>query len=355
MFFLLTLLILLIAFIIYNAFSETSKISEYFQDQCKIEDFSLVDNGNGDIRLVITFIENQIPKIDKQFKTIEEVNKFWSDLKKDIPIGDCIIPLKSCKEEISEVSKLIDSAKKSPTRENISEASNRVSQLEKRSHNEPLVTEEECLEILNMKKQVRYLKNSTSDVTRNEDNSDGNIEETSSSSEPSYRASSSVRTYNNVKNISKTQSNAEDTLAEIEKISQDQSKLSDVLARKKEKELLEKLSRSQEELRNIRNKIIDVKNKIQIANSDLKKAQDAVTESENFDDKKTSILRLKQFNNALIRRISELNLVITQYKTNQCKVCPLFTETNPVNIAEVTKMGLGSIVPDTCSKQKVYN
>ncbi|MDB4507270.1 hypothetical protein N9064_00110 [bacterium] len=140
---------------------------------------------------------------------------------------------------------------------------------------------------------------------------------------------------------------AEEALIEIETTKQEQLALKRRLLERDNLNVLAQLTKSEQELEARKNKIIELRNRIAVSEQELVNAKKSITYNANRT-KEESVFVLNQYVTSLTRRLIELGLEITQYKLNKCEVCPLFTETNPVTLADVERLGLGlgSIVTD---------
>jgi hypothetical protein len=140
---------------------------------------------------------------------------------------------------------------------------------------------------------------------------------------------------------------AEEALIEIEKTKQEQLALKRQLLERDNLNVLAQLAKSEQEIEARKNKIIELRNRIAVSEQELINAKKSITYNANRT-KEESVFVLNQYVTSLTRRLIELGLEVTQYKLNKCDVCPLFTETNPVTLADVERLGLGlgSIVTD---------
>lgn len=140
---------------------------------------------------------------------------------------------------------------------------------------------------------------------------------------------------------------AEEALIEIEKTKQEQLALKRHLLERENLNVLAQLSKSEQEIEARKNKIIELRNRIAVSEQELSNAKKSIEYNANRT-KEESVFVLNQYVTSLTRRLIELGLEITQYKMNKCEVCPLFTETNPVTLADVERLGLGlgSIITD---------
>ena len=140
---------------------------------------------------------------------------------------------------------------------------------------------------------------------------------------------------------------AEEALIEIEKTKQEQLALKRQLLERENLNVLAQLTKSEQEIEARKNKIIELRNRIAVSEQELSSAKQSIEYNANRT-KEESVFVLNQYVTSLTRRLIELGLEITQYKLNKCEVCPLFTETNPVTLADVERLGLGlgSIVTD---------
>ena len=140
---------------------------------------------------------------------------------------------------------------------------------------------------------------------------------------------------------------AEEALIEIEKTKQEQLALKRQLLERDNLNVLAQLAKSEQEIEARKNKIIELRNRIAVSEQELINAKQSIEYNANRT-KEESVFVLNQYVTSLTRRLIELGLEITQYKLNKCEVCPLFTETNPVSLADVERLGLGlgSIVTD---------
>lgn len=140
---------------------------------------------------------------------------------------------------------------------------------------------------------------------------------------------------------------AEEALIEIETTKQEQLALKRQLLERDNLNVLAQLTKSEQEIEARKNKIIELRNRIAVSEQELVNAKKSITYNANRT-KEESVFVLNQYVTSLTRRLIELGLEITQYKLNKCEVCPLFTETNPVTLADVERLGLGlgSIVTD---------
>ena len=140
---------------------------------------------------------------------------------------------------------------------------------------------------------------------------------------------------------------AEEALIEIEKTKQEQLALKRQLLERDNLNVLAQLTKSEQEIEARKNKIIELRNRISVSEQELSNAKKSI-EYNATRTKEESVFVLNQYVTSLTRRLIELGLEITQYKLNKCEVCPLFTETNPVTLADVERLGLGlgSIVTD---------
>lgn len=140
---------------------------------------------------------------------------------------------------------------------------------------------------------------------------------------------------------------AEEALIEIEKTKQEQLTLKRQLLERDNLNVLAQLAKSEQEIEARKNKIIELRNRIAVSEQELMNAKKSIEYNANRT-KEESVYVLNQYVTSLTRRLIELGLEITQYKLNKCEVCPLFTETNPVSLADVERLGLGlgSIVTD---------
>lgn len=148
-------------------------------------------------------------------------------------------------------------------------------------------------------------------------------------------------------NISSVDAAAEEALIEIEETKKKQLALKRELLERENLNVLAQLSKSQQELEARKNKIIELRNSISVSTQELEKAKKSIQYNANRS-KEENVFLLNQSVSSLTRRIIELGLEITQYKMNKCEVCPLFTENNPVTLADIERLGLGvgSIVTD---------
>ena len=148
-------------------------------------------------------------------------------------------------------------------------------------------------------------------------------------------------------NASSIDTAAEEALIEIETTKQEQLALKRRLLERDNLNVLAQLTKSEQELEARKNKIIELRNRIAVSEQELVNAKKSITYNANRT-KEESVFVLNQYVTSLTRRLIELGLEITQYKLNKCEVCPLFTETNPVTLADVERLGLGlgSIVTD---------
>jgi hypothetical protein len=140
---------------------------------------------------------------------------------------------------------------------------------------------------------------------------------------------------------------AEEALIEIEKTKQEQLALKRQLLERDNLNVLAQLTKSEQEIEARKNKIIELRNRIAVSEQELSNAKQSIEYNANRT-KEESVFVLNQYVTSLTRRLIELGLEITQYKLNKCEVCPLFTETNPVSLADIERLGLGlgSIVTD---------
>ena len=140
---------------------------------------------------------------------------------------------------------------------------------------------------------------------------------------------------------------AEEALIEIETVKQEQLALKRQLLERENLNVLAQLTKSEQEIEARKNKIIELRNRIAVSEQELMNAKQSIEYNANRT-KEESVFVLNQYVTSLTRRLIELGLEITQYKLNKCEVCPLFTETNPVTLADVERLGLGlgSIVTD---------
>jgi hypothetical protein len=140
---------------------------------------------------------------------------------------------------------------------------------------------------------------------------------------------------------------AEEALIEIEKTKQEQLALKRQLLERDNLNVLAQLTKSEQEIEARKNKIIELRNRIAVSEQELINAKQSITYNAN-STKEENVFVLNQYVTSLTRRLIELGLEVTQYKLNKCDVCPLFTETNPVTLADVERLGLGlgSIVTD---------
>ena len=148
-------------------------------------------------------------------------------------------------------------------------------------------------------------------------------------------------------NASSIDTAAEEALIEIETTKQEQLALKRRLLERDNLNVLAQLTKSEQEIEARKNKIIELRNRIAVSEQELVNAKKSITYNANRT-KEESVFVLNQYVTSLTRRLIELGLEITQYKLNKCEVCPLFTETNPVTLADVERLGLGlgSIVTD---------
>ena len=111
--------------------------------------------------------------------------------------------------------------------------------------------------------------------------------------------------------------------------------------------VLAQLTKSEQELEARKNRIIELRNRIAVSEEELARAKNSIAYNENRTEEE-SVFLLNQYVTSLTRRVIELGLEVTQYKLSKCEVCPLFTETNPVTLADVERLGLGlgSIITD---------
>lgn len=147
--------------------------------------------------------------------------------------------------------------------------------------------------------------------------------------------------------VSSVDAVAEKALIEIEETKKKQLALKRVLLERENLNVLAQLSKSQQEIEAQKNKIIELRNRITVSEQELSNAKKSIQYNANRT-KEESVFLLNQYVSSLTRRIIELGLEITQYKLNKCEICPLFTETNPVTLADIERLGLGlgSIVTD---------
>lgn len=140
---------------------------------------------------------------------------------------------------------------------------------------------------------------------------------------------------------------AQQALLDIEQTKQEQLRLKRQLLERENLNVLAQLSKSEQEIEARKNRIIELRNRIAISEEELDKAKRSIQYNANRPEEE-SVFLLNQYVTSLTRRIIELGLEITQYKMSKCEVCPLFTETNPVTLADVEKLGLGlgSIITD---------
>ena len=140
---------------------------------------------------------------------------------------------------------------------------------------------------------------------------------------------------------------AEEALIEIETTKQEQLALKRQLLERDNLNVLAQLTKSEQEIEARKNKIIELRNRIAVSEQELINAKKSITYNAN-STKEENVFVLNQYVTSLTRRLIELGLEVTQYKLNKCDVCPLFTETNPVTLADVERLGLGlgSIVTD---------
>ena len=148
-------------------------------------------------------------------------------------------------------------------------------------------------------------------------------------------------------NASSIDTAAEEALIEIEKTKQEQLALKRQLLERDNLNVLAQLTKSEQEIEARKNKIIELRNRIAVSEQELINAKKSITYNAN-STKEENVFVLNQYVTSLTRRLIELGLEVTQYKLNKCDVCPLFTETNPVTLADVERLGLGlgSIVTD---------
>ena len=140
---------------------------------------------------------------------------------------------------------------------------------------------------------------------------------------------------------------AEEALIEIETTKQEQLALKRQLLERDNLNVLAQLAKSEQEIEARKNKIIELRNRIAVSEQELINAKQSITYNANRT-KEESVFVLNQYVTSLTRRLIELGLEVTQYRLNKCEICPLFTETNPVTLADVERLGLGlgSIVTD---------
>ncbi len=140
---------------------------------------------------------------------------------------------------------------------------------------------------------------------------------------------------------------AEEALIEIETTKQEQLALKRQLLERDNLNVLAQLAKSEQEIEARKNKIIELRNRIAVSEQELSNAKKSITYNANRT-KEESVFVLNQYVTSLTRRLIELGLEVTQYRLNKCEICPLFTETNPVTLADVERLGLGlgSIVTD---------
>ena len=148
-------------------------------------------------------------------------------------------------------------------------------------------------------------------------------------------------------NSSSIDTAAEEALIEIETTKQEQLALKRQLLERDNLNVLAQLTKSEQEIEARKNKIIELRNRIAVSEQELINAKKSITYNAN-STKEENVFVLNQYVTSLTRRLIELGLEVTQYKLNKCDVCPLFTETNPVTLADVERLGLGlgSIVTD---------
>lgn len=140
---------------------------------------------------------------------------------------------------------------------------------------------------------------------------------------------------------------AEEALIEIETTKQEQLALKRQLLERENLNVLAQLTKSEQEIEARKNKIIELRNRISVSEEELVNAKKSIEYDENRT-REDSVFLLNQYVSSLTRRVIELGLEVTQYKLSKCEVCPLFTETNPVTLADVERLGLGlgSIITD---------
>jgi hypothetical protein len=140
---------------------------------------------------------------------------------------------------------------------------------------------------------------------------------------------------------------AEEALIEIETTKQEQLALKRQLLERDNLNVLAQLTKSEQELEARKNKIIELRNRIAVSEQELINAKKSIEYNVN-STKEENVFVLNQYVTSLTKRLIELGLEVTQYKLSKCEVCPLFTETNPVTLADVERLGLGlgSIVTD---------
>jgi len=148
-------------------------------------------------------------------------------------------------------------------------------------------------------------------------------------------------------NASSIDTAAEEALIEIETTKQEQLALKRQLLERENLNVLAQLTKSEQEIEARKNKIIELRNRIAVSEQELINAKKSIEYNAN-STKEENVFVLNQYVTSLTKRLIELGLEITQYKLNKCEVCPLFTETNPVTLADVERLGLGlgSIVTD---------
>lgn len=140
---------------------------------------------------------------------------------------------------------------------------------------------------------------------------------------------------------------AEEALIEIETTKQEQLDLKRQLLERENLNVLAQLTKSEQEIEARKNKIIELRNRIAVSEQELANAKKSVEYNANRTEEE-SVFLLNQYVSSLTRRVIELGLEVTQYKLSKCEVCPLFTETSPVTLADVERLGLGlgSIITD---------
>ena len=148
-------------------------------------------------------------------------------------------------------------------------------------------------------------------------------------------------------NASSIDTAAEEALIEIETTKQEQLALKRQLLERDNLNVLAQLAKSEQEIEARKNKIIELRNRIAVSEQELINAKKSIEYNAN-STKEENVFVLNQYVTSLTKRLIELGLEVTQYKLSKCEVCPLFTETNPVTLADVERLGLGlgSIVTD---------
>jgi hypothetical protein len=140
---------------------------------------------------------------------------------------------------------------------------------------------------------------------------------------------------------------AQQALVDIEETKQKQLALKRKMLERENLNVLAQLTKSEQELESRKNRIIELRNRIAVSEEELARAKNSIAYNENRTEEE-SVFLLNQYVTSLTRRVIELGLEVTQYKLSKCEVCPLFTETNPVTLADVERLGLGlgSIITD---------